>query len=258
LAFSSQHKVAVTPIMAESKRQAAGGGKVATPKLSPQAGVDIGSLEKAVGARIRVSTTLSNTTVEGTLFTICKVTKLLAIKDINSPPAPPTPSSAAPGNYHLIPFAHISSFETVAPASDGEVETAVPSISKVESDALKAREENAIREMKKWEAGRGKGVSKEAQEMFDHISRTLPTRWNDKQIIINDSVILDAPYSPSDLKAPKEKQYTVPQIKRVVEGYWSKKSSGKPQNTNNAKPQQNAGGNSRPGVATPIPPRKGG
>jgi hypothetical protein len=55
-----------------------------------------------------------------------------------------------------------------APGFDG----ALPSISKVDMDAIKAREEQTIREMKKRDAQKGKGVSKDAQEIFDAISRT--------------------------------------------------------------------------------------
>jgi hypothetical protein len=48
----------------------------------------------------------------------------------------------------------------------------MPSISKVDLAALQAREEQTIREMKKKDAQKGKGVSKDAQELFDFISRT--------------------------------------------------------------------------------------
>jgi len=38
--------------------------------------------------------------------------------------------------------------------------------------AIQAREDQTIREMKKKDAQKGKGVSQEAQELFDAISRT--------------------------------------------------------------------------------------
>jgi hypothetical protein len=84
------------------------------------------------------------------------------------------------------------------------------------------------------------------------ILNSLPTRWDAQKIIINDAVILGPPYGVDDCKAPKEKQQALAQIKRVVEGYWSKKG-GKPQ----TKGPQGTGGNSNPRVATPLP-RKGG
>ena len=44
-------------------------------------------------------------------------------------------------------------------------------IGKVDVDALKAREAKAVAEAKNAEANIGKGVSKEAQELFDHMNR---------------------------------------------------------------------------------------
>lgn len=48
----------------------------------------------------------------------------------------------------------------------------MPSIAKVDMAALMAREEQTIREMKKKDEQKGKGVSSEAQEIFDAVSRT--------------------------------------------------------------------------------------
>jgi hypothetical protein len=115
--------------------------------------------------------------LEGTLFTTCNITNAIAINTAPAPPNPSAPLASQPGDYHIIPFAHILNFELVsmgervsgsAPGFDG----ALPSISKVDMDAIKAREEQTIREMKKRDAQKGKGVTKEAQEIFDAISRT--------------------------------------------------------------------------------------
>jgi hypothetical protein len=69
------------------------------------------------------------------------------------------------------------SFEIVgagerAPEASAGFDAALPSIAKVDLAALQAREEQTIREMKKKDAQKGKGVSREAQELFDFISRT--------------------------------------------------------------------------------------
>lgn len=114
--------------------------------------------------------------LEGTLFTTCNVTNAIAINTAPAPPNPSAPLSSQPGDYHIIPFAHILSFELIGgpervsdsgPGFDG----ALPSISKVDLAAIRAREEQTIREMKKKDAQKGKGVSKEAQEIFDAVSR---------------------------------------------------------------------------------------
>jgi hypothetical protein len=192
--------------MADKRNSVA--GKVATPNLKAGSGstkdvIDVDSnLHKAVGSRyvsplcsapvvtiqrkvlvmltlrrIKITCAPNNNVLEGTLFTACNLTNAIAI---NTAPAPPNPSAniaSQPGDFHIIPFAHIISFEILgsgeraaesAPGFDG----AMPSISKVDLAALQAREEQTIREMKKKDAQKGKGVSREAQELFDAISRT--------------------------------------------------------------------------------------
>jgi hypothetical protein len=126
---------------------------------------------------IKITCAPNNNVLEGTLFTACNTTHAIAI---NTAPAPPNPSaslSSQPGDYHIIPFAHIISFEIIglgerAPESTAGFDGAIPSIAKVDMAALMAREEQTIREMKKKDAQKGKGVSKEAQELFDAFSRT--------------------------------------------------------------------------------------
>lgn len=139
------------------------------PELSPTATLILHS--------IKITCAPNNNVLEGTLFTACNLTNAIAINTAPAPPNPSAPLASQPGDYHIIPFAHILSFEIVgsgervaesAPGFDG----AMPSISKVDIAALQAREEQTIREMKKKDAQKGKGVSKEAQELFDAISRT--------------------------------------------------------------------------------------
>ncbi|KAJ4359255.1 hypothetical protein N0V95_002336 [Ascochyta clinopodiicola] len=214
--------------MADNKRQSMA-GKVATPALKASGGSnkDVGdadsNLYKAVGSRIKITCAPNNNVLEGTLFTACNTTNAIAI---NTAPAPPNPSaslSTQPGDYHIIPFAHILSFEIVglgerAPESNAGFDGAIPSIAKVDMAALIAREEQTIREMKKKDAQKGKGVSREAQEIYDTISRTI--------------------------RAPAGKEQSAAQVKKIVERYYQQKRA--------------TGGATKPPVATPIAPRKGG
>ncbi|KAF2083672.1 hypothetical protein K490DRAFT_76389 [Saccharata proteae CBS 121410] len=231
--------------MADGKRLS-NAGKIATPKLGDQSILNDSFLFKAIGKRIRVTTTL-NTILEGTLFTADPVMNILAINAAPAPPNPSTSLAGQPGNYHIIPIPQIQDFKLLSSAEDDwsdalSAENAVPHIGPLDHEALKAREEQTIRKMKEKDATRGKGVPKEAQEVFDWINRTLPTRWHDKSIIVNDAIILGPPYTVNDLKAAEGKEAQLPQIKKVMEA-WAKKKGA-------------AAG--KPGVATPIPPRKGG
>jgi hypothetical protein len=87
----------------------------------------------------------------------------------------------APGNYRVIPVSQISSFTLVTGEANGASSPpggaatfadVVSAISRVDIDALRAREEEAIRKLKEYEGTRGKGVTKEAQEIFDWFKRT--------------------------------------------------------------------------------------
>ncbi|KAF1816667.1 hypothetical protein P152DRAFT_388996, partial [Eremomyces bilateralis CBS 781.70] len=184
--------------------------------------------------------------LEGTLFTACSATNLVAI---NTAPPPPNPNASnQPGDYHIIPVSQIKSFEVLSLSADGSqrdaaiFETAVPAISKVDIGALKAREEAAIRKLKEQDMTRGKGVTREAQEIFDALHRIFPTRWHGQAIIVNDAVIIKSPYRLEDCQAEKDKQTSLVQVRKHLEAYMKKKG------------QQGV----KPAVATPIPPRKGG
>ncbi|KAF2819581.1 hypothetical protein CC86DRAFT_131634 [Ophiobolus disseminans] len=231
-------------------------GKVATPNLkvgggSSKEAIDVdANLYKAVGSRIKITCAPTNNVLEGTLFTACTLTNAIAINTAPAPPNPSAPLASQPGDYHIIPFAHILSFEIVgsgerAAESGPGFEGAMPSISKVDLVALQAREEQTIRDMKKKDAQKGKGVSREAQELFDAISRTLPTRWADAQIVVNDSVLILPPYTLESIKAPAEKAQSEAHVRKVVEHYYNRK-------------KVPSGGAARAPVATPIAPRKGG
>ncbi|KAF2001447.1 hypothetical protein P154DRAFT_521827 [Amniculicola lignicola CBS 123094] len=211
------------------------------------------ALYKAVGARIKITCAPFNNVLEGTLFTTCNVTNAIAINTAPPPPNPSAPLSSQPGDYHIIPFAHIISFELIGPServaeSGPGFDGALPSISKVDLDALRAREEQTIREMKKKDAMKGKGVTREAQDVFDFVAKTLPARWNDAQIIAADAVIINPPYTVDSLQAPKGKDHALNHVRKVLEKFYSMR-----------KPAGGAGGPSnRAPVATPIAPRKGG
>lgn len=123
---------------------------------------------------IRITCAPHRNTLEGILFTACDATHSIAI---NTAPAPSNSSTPLSGDYHIIPFAHLVTFQIISPAerklgAPAGFAGVQPAISKVDLAAGRAREEQTIREMKKKDAQKGKGVSREAQELFDAISRT--------------------------------------------------------------------------------------
>ncbi|KAI9769046.1 MAG: hypothetical protein M1839_003809 [Geoglossum umbratile] len=220
--------------MADLKRQSGtAGGKASGPSSPANAGsINPLSLEAAlvgaIGARVRLTTTLSNT-LEGTLFVADPITNLVAV---NTAPPPPTPSSnnansaAQPGDYHIIPVNQISSFKILflgdsGSAKEPSFETALPKISNVNLAAAKQREEVAVRRLQENERRLGKGVTREGQEIFDALSKTLPSRWHEARIIVLDTVMIYPPYEVENCKA--EKDSTALQRVKMVLGEERKK-----------------------------------
>lgn len=142
--------------------------------------------------------------MEGTLFTACPITNLVAI---NTVPAanPGDAKQAQTGDYHVIPISRIQNFQLLALAAPSNSNSssftdAQPTIQALDTRALKAREAKAIGDAFDREARRGKGVTREAQELFDAFSRTMPARWNGSNIIVADAVTIAAPYRIDDCR----------------------------------------------------------
>lgn len=154
---------------------------------------------------VRITTAQpTQSTLEGTLFTACPITNLVAI---NTVPAnnPGDAKQAQTGNYHVIPISRIQNFQLLALAAPSNSNSssftdAQPTIQALDTRALKAREAKAIGDAFDREARRGKGVTREAQELFDAFSRTMPARWNGHNIIVADAVTIAAPYRIDDCR----------------------------------------------------------
>lgn len=156
-------------------------------------------------ASVRITTAAPNaSTFEGTLFTACPITNLVAI---NTSPSASTADAkqTQSGDYHVIPVSRIQSFQLLALPSSNSSDApsftdAQPSIQALDTRALKAREAKAIGEAMDREARRGKGVTREAQDLFDAFSRTMPAHWNGPHIVVADSVSISPPYRVDDCR----------------------------------------------------------
>ncbi|KAK2875591.1 hypothetical protein FQN49_001577 [Arthroderma sp. PD_2] len=174
------------------------------------------ALSSAIGARIRVTTTQpASVTVEGTLFTACPITNIIAINTSSAANASSPGSSAGnaspalalsqPGDFTVLPITRIHSFNLLSlssdsPSSPAPFASAQPSIYPLDIRGLRNREAAAIARLKEHESSRGKGVSKEAQDLFDAFRRTMPTHWSGTSIVVADSVVIAAPYGVGDCK----------------------------------------------------------
>ncbi|KAF3976385.1 hypothetical protein CMV_000406 [Castanea mollissima] len=66
-------------------------------------------------------------------------------------------------------------------------------------NSLQAREESAIRQAEAEAERRGVGVTSEAQNIFDALSKTLPVRWDKTVIVVMNEVRVSSPYLPESV-----------------------------------------------------------
>ncbi|TPX56889.1 hypothetical protein PhCBS80983_g04214 [Powellomyces hirtus] len=67
----------------------------------------------------------------------------------------------------------------------------------------------------------GVGVSSEAQTIFDHLAKTLPTRWRKTSILIMDEIEILPPYTPDECRVAAGRsnaENSLARVKKVLEG----------------------------------------
>ncbi|KAL9092182.1 MAG: hypothetical protein Q9159_000941 [Coniocarpon cinnabarinum] len=227
--------------VSENKRQSVG-NRVATPKTpagatSPvQSSTDIDqALAKAIGARVTLTTAPPHSQqFKGILFTADRITNVIAIAA--------SANNSQPSDFHLIHTSRIASFQVDSrnPTGSTSFMDAMPSIGPVDLKEAETREVRAVTLEKEKEQRRKQGITPEAEDLFIAIERMLPIRWAGEKMVVNENVLITAPFRPENCQAPKGNDAGLARVKKTVENIWAK----------------NAERASRSG--TPQPPRKGG
>jgi hypothetical protein len=62
----------------------------------------------------------------------------------------------------------------------------------------------------------GVGVTKEAQSVFDALSKTLPCVWVGRAILVMDVVTVSPPYTPASCEAKAGESGALERIRRVL------------------------------------------
>ncbi|KAI8349638.1 anticodon-binding domain-containing protein [Choanephora cucurbitarum] len=83
-------------------------------------------------------------------------------------------------------------------------------------DRLKHREIETTKEFKNNIAKMGVGVTKEAQDIFNALSKTLPCRWSKDTIVVMDEILISPPYGVEDCKANATSAPLLARVKKVV------------------------------------------
>jgi len=98
--------------------------------------------------------------------------------------------------------------------------TIVPSVGHVQMDRIQAKEIQSVKDTQAALARIGVGVTQEAQDIFDAMSKTLPCRWHKESIIVLDEVIINPPYDIDNCKTSKTVGSTelLARVRKVLEG----------------------------------------
>lgn len=129
-------------------------------------------------------------------------------------------SANSPPVHHILPISSIVSFSLISAAtttSPASLDNVPPPLTSLDTAALLKRADAAVARLKEAAARKNKSVSKEAQDIFDGISRTLPTRWDGTNMVVNDGVVINAPYRAEDCRAGAGQQAVMlGRVKKVV------------------------------------------
>ncbi|CCX10924.1 anticodon-binding domain-containing protein [Pyronema domesticum] len=185
----------------------------ATNQGNPSFTNNLAALDWALGLSVKLTTILDDT-ITGTVYAYDPITSTVTL--ITS-----ATTGSGPHDIRMIKVSFLKDVAVTGAAPAGvKFSTAEPRIGKVSAASLAA----ALAEQKR-AATLGKGVTKDGQDIFDALHRTMPCRWHEKTIVVLDSVMIAEPYALTDVKG--NDQNAVKRVKKVLEGERRKLESGR-------------------------------
>ncbi|PIA62173.1 hypothetical protein AQUCO_00200286v1 [Aquilegia coerulea] len=142
--------------------------------------------EFEVGCIIAIKTTLGDE-FEGQIITFDRLSNVLVLQEgIKSTPR---------RNIRLLKANYIKEFCVMGKAEDPlDINECY-----IDLKTLQAREESAIRQAEMEAERIGVGVTNEAQNIYDALSKTLPVRWDKTVIVVMNEVRVNSPYRPENV-----------------------------------------------------------
>ncbi len=119
--------------------------------------------------RVKLTTAAPhNQSYEGTLHTACPILNMVVLNTRTISSSAPT-TSAQPADYHFFPISSIQQFQIMSLAAS--TDAVQPAAMAVDGERSQEREQARVNKLKELELNRGKGVTKEAQDIFDALNR---------------------------------------------------------------------------------------
>ncbi|KAL0056118.1 hypothetical protein WJX82_007910 [Trebouxia sp. C0006] len=159
---------------------------------------DVAATDFPVGCTVSVVT--QGEQVQGEVFAFDSASDTVLIHQQGSTPFH--------SNLRLLKVAYLKSVQTGAPA--GRPVAPLPT---VDAQRCKDREAKALQAAQAEAAKTGVGVSNEAQQVFDALSKTMPCHWKQQNIVILNEVELSPPYGLDNCST--ENSHNVTTLERV-------------------------------------------
>ncbi|XP_073388471.1 uncharacterized protein [Physcomitrium patens] len=142
--------------------------------------------EFAEGCKLQIKTTLGDH-IEGHVLTYDRSTNIVVIQEGDS--------VDGRRNLRFLKTTLVKDVKLV-----GHVQDAFDlKYSQTDMKSLRDREEAAIKQAEAEAERIGVGVSTEAQDIFDALSKTLPCRWDKTTILVMNDVFVKHPYIPESV-----------------------------------------------------------
>lgn len=145
-----------------------------------------GNGDFAVGCRLNIKTTLGDE-FEGEVITYDKISNMVVLQE-----------SAGNGprrNLRFLKANYIKDFTLLSQEEDPlDLKNTY-----IDMATIQAREEAAMRQAEAEAERIGIGVTPEAQNIFDALSKTHPVRWEKTTIVVMNEVRVSSPYLPENV-----------------------------------------------------------
>mmetsp|Transcript_8196 Transcript_8196/g.28153 ORF Transcript_8196/g.28153 Transcript_8196/m.28153 type:complete len:181 (-) Transcript_8196:51-593(-) len=168
----------------------------------------------AVGCQVELATTLTDEeTVKGEVFAYDDKTKTLVLRE---------PYGGSKGNTHLgekegynirmLNTNYVTKIVSAEPAKQPQAQV----LPYVCTKRAEEREAKALMGANKRAEQIGVGVTRAAQSVFDSVNKTLPCRWQGKDIIVIGEVTIVSPYGLDNCTVVPGAEKTLDQVKKVL------------------------------------------
>jgi len=141
------------------------------------------SVESIIGLKVKIKTTLGED-VEGEIFSYDTVTNCVVLTQQSS-------HSTLKKTYRILKTSFVKEIQYLGKSPSAVVDLNLPPVN---IQKIRSKEEMVLRGLREEAARIGVGVTKEAQEIFNALSKTLPCRWNKDTIMVFDEVSIKSPY----------------------------------------------------------------